>query len=112
MSNEHAPIETLEDILDALPKQSFYDTHVSLGGEQRIKRGAMNTEQINRRRLVIAGDDAYSGENRWLDIAANALKGTPPETKIMDVLPEDMGEAAVNMEARAELEGRQNGHDG
>ena len=114
MSNEHYPTVTLEDILDALPntKPSFYDAHVSLGGEQRIKRGAMNIEQINRRRLVIKKDDEpLNGENRWLDIAAKALVGTPPETKVWDVLPEDVGMAAVNMEARAEPEGRQNAHD-
>ena len=111
MSNEHDPVETLEDILDALPKPSFYDAHVSLGGKQLIKRGAMNIEQINRRRLVIKDDETSSGENRWLDIAANALNGTPSETKVWDVLAEDVGVAAVNMEARAELEGRQNGHD-
>lgn len=113
MSNEHYPTLTLEDILDALPsnERSFYDAHVSLGGEQRIKRGAMNIEQINRRRLVIKDDEVLSGENIGLDIAAKALVGTPPETKVWDVLPEDVGVAAVNMEARAEPEGRQNAHD-
>ena len=107
MSNEHDPILTLEDILDALPKPSFYDAHVSLGGEQRIKRGAMNVEQISRRRLVIKDDEESTGENRWLDIAANALDGTPPETKVWDVLPEDEGIAAVNME---KPEGQGNGY--
>ncbi len=112
MSNEHYPTVTLEDILDALPstKPSFYDAHVHLGGGQRIKRGAMNIEQINRRRLVIKDDDAYSGENRWLDIAANALNGMPPETKVWDVLAEDVGIEAVNMERQPEPEGQGNGH--
>lgn len=114
MSNEYDPIETLEDILDALPstKRSFYDAHVSLGGKQRIKRGAMNIEQISHRRLAIKDDKESTGENRWLDIAANALDGTPPGTMVRDVLPEDVGVATVNMEARAELEGLQNGLNG
>ena len=44
MSNEHDPVVTLEDILDALPsiEPSFYDAHVHLGEGQRIKRGARN----------------------------------------------------------------------
>ena len=65
MSNQYEPIEILEDILDALPSTTrfFYDAHVSLGGKQRIKRGAMNIEQISRRRLVIKDDEESTGEN-------------------------------------------------
>ena len=109
MSNEHDPVVTLEDILDALPsiEPSFYDAHVHLGEGQRIKRGAMNIEQISRRRLVIKDDEESAGENRWLDVAAKALVGTPPETKVWDVLAEDVGIAAVNMERP---EGQGNGH--
>ena len=96
MPNKHYLTETLDDILDALPstKQSFYDAHVSLGGKQRIKRGAMNIEQINRRRLVIKDYEAFSAKNRWLDSAANALSGTPRGTKVRNVLPEDPQEVA------------------
>lgn len=80
MSNEHDPVENAE--------RSFHDLHVSLGGGKRIKRGAMTIEQINRRRLVVKDDEALSAENRWLDIAANVLSGTPPETKVRDILPD------------------------
>lgn len=109
MSNEHYQTVTLEDILDALPstKPSFYDAHVHLGGGQRIKRGAMNIELISRRRLVIKDDEESAGENRWLDIATKALVGRPTETKVCDVLPQDEGIAAVNMERS---EGQGNGH--
>ena len=105
MSKEHDPVVTLEDILDALlsTKPSFYDANVSIGGDclgppPVMKRGAMTIEYINRRRLVIKDDEEAAGENRWLDIATKALVGTPPETKVWDVLPEDEGIAAANME--------------
>ena len=100
MSNEHdakaqlaneilANIDKIDDILTATGRFPHY-AHVSLGGGRRIARGAMNIEQINRRRLVIKQGEASSVEHRWLDIAANALNGTPPETKISDVLLGDM----------------------
>ena len=38
--------------------------------------------------------------------------GTYGTVRAADVLPEDVGVATVNMEARADLEGRQNGLNG
>ena len=68
--------------------------HVALGERRRIKRGAMNLGQVNRRKRVIdhnkaSQDTAWISETKWLNDSADALEGMPPETKVSDVLQDE-----------------------
>ena len=70
-----------------------YKAQIALGEKKRIKRGAMNLGQLNRRKRVIdhnkaSQDTAWIGETNWLNNAGDALEGRPPETKVSDVIAE------------------------
>ena len=72
--------------------------HVPLGEKKRIKRGAMNRAQLDRRKRVIdhnksAQDKSWSGETVWINGCSDALEGMPPETTVSDVV-QDMAVAA------------------
>ena len=65
--------------------------HVPLGEKRRIKRGAMNEAQLDRRKRVIddnktAQDNSWGLETSWINTCKDSLKGMPPETKVSDVL--------------------------
>ena len=67
------------------------NAHIALGEKKRIKRGAMNLGQLNRRKRVIdhnktAQDKSWSEETAWINACSDALEGMPPETRVSEVL--------------------------
>ena len=75
------PDMTTEEAIKSL------DRHVALSEKTRIKRGAMNLEQLNRRKRFInnSGENIH-GETKWLDICIGLLDELPPKTKVSNLL--------------------------
>lgn len=79
----------------AIPARVF-KCHVSLGGQQRIQRGAMNSSHLERRKQVLDAEvqvldaevDQKLSEIAWIDSCLTVMEDLPADTRIRDVIPE------------------------
>lgn len=76
------------------PELFSYDEHVALGENQRIKRGRMNLDQMDRWKDIqddnkIQVDKAWAASTEWYMARKKLMRERGPDTLVEDVMTED-----------------------